>query len=345
MKHKKILQIAPFIMSFFICNFSFAQDCSELFFSEYVEGSGNNKGMEIYNPTDQIIDLSSYYVARFSNGAATYEAGGITQLQGFLQPYSTHFLANGQTTTTETSPACDPALQAKAQQLDHDYPAPTYMNGNDAIALYKKINGEYVPIDLFGIIGGGMAADNEGWTNVTDTWVYKNIYEGDEIVGKDSVFITNYIVPADYYWLPWTANHTLVRKPSVKKGITANPDPAFVVTEQWDTLAGGSNVWDSIGTHFCECASSGETKIIDKVSDNLFLVYPNPVADNYINISGSVNIEHIEILSIQGSLIKETSFTAGESEIRLDIANLPSGTYLVVIQTKESKISKKIVIQ
>ena len=58
-------------------------------------------------------------------------------MQGFLQPYTTHFLVNGQITSTETSPACDPALQALAQQLDHDYPAPTYMNGNDAIALFK----------------------------------------------------------------------------------------------------------------------------------------------------------------------------------------------------------------
>ncbi|MEZ5197478.1 MAG: hypothetical protein R2764_14105 [Bacteroidales bacterium] len=31
---------------------------TDLFFSEYIEGSGNNKGVEIYNPTDQAIDLS-----------------------------------------------------------------------------------------------------------------------------------------------------------------------------------------------------------------------------------------------------------------------------------------------
>ena len=33
-----------------------AQDCSELFFSEYVEGSSNCV-VEIYNPTDAPIDL------------------------------------------------------------------------------------------------------------------------------------------------------------------------------------------------------------------------------------------------------------------------------------------------
>jgi len=51
-------------------------------------------------------------------------------------------LVNGQTTSTSSSPACSPVLQALANQLDHDYPAPTYMNGNDAIALIKTPGGE-----------------------------------------------------------------------------------------------------------------------------------------------------------------------------------------------------------
>ena len=41
-----------------------AQDCSELFISEYLEGSGNNIEVEIYNPTPDVIILTSYYVAR-----------------------------------------------------------------------------------------------------------------------------------------------------------------------------------------------------------------------------------------------------------------------------------------
>ncbi len=32
--------------------------CDELFISEYVEGSRNNKALEIYNPTGSTIDLS-----------------------------------------------------------------------------------------------------------------------------------------------------------------------------------------------------------------------------------------------------------------------------------------------
>jgi predicted extracellular nuclease len=36
-----------------------AQDCSDLFFSEYVEGPANNNGLEIYNPTSNTFDLSA----------------------------------------------------------------------------------------------------------------------------------------------------------------------------------------------------------------------------------------------------------------------------------------------
>ena len=44
------------------------QDCSELFFSEYAEGSYQNKAIEVYNPTNSTIDLSGYRIERFSNG-------------------------------------------------------------------------------------------------------------------------------------------------------------------------------------------------------------------------------------------------------------------------------------
>ena len=107
--------------------------CNELFISEYVEGDGNDKAIEIYNPTNSPINLSGYTIARYSNGASTSTAGGVTNLSGTIAAHATFVLVNGQTTGTPTSPACSTVLQALATQLDNAYPAPTYMNGNDAI--------------------------------------------------------------------------------------------------------------------------------------------------------------------------------------------------------------------
>ena len=42
------------VLAITTAGFAFSQ-CSDLFFSEYVEGSGQNNGLEIYNPTRRIF--------------------------------------------------------------------------------------------------------------------------------------------------------------------------------------------------------------------------------------------------------------------------------------------------
>ena len=46
-------------------------DLSGLFFSEYAEGSSNNKYLEIYNGTGEDLDLSNYSLSSCSNGCDT----------------------------------------------------------------------------------------------------------------------------------------------------------------------------------------------------------------------------------------------------------------------------------
>jgi hypothetical protein len=335
------------IMLSVIYSISFSQDCSNLFISEYIEGTGNNKALEIYNPTNEIIDLSRYYVARFSNGGLTYESGGITQLQGFIQARSTHVLVNGQKTSTETSPACSPDLQAMATQLDNDYPAPTYMNGNDAIALYydSKGNGnnaDFSPIDLFGIIGGGMSSDDEGWAAFTDKWIYKNIYEGDVVVGKDSIKIKNYIVPEGYYWIPWSSNHSLVRKPEVLSGVTENPTTEFIVTTEWDTLTGGANVWDSLGTHFCNC---DKTSSVKNTKDVKFTIFPNP-ANDILSIYSENAVKNVRIFSQDGKLVHELSILDKEEyQTNIDVNDLSQGVYFINISTAQGIYTEKVIVE
>ena len=322
------------------------QDCSDLFFSEYVEGSGNNKGMEIYNPTDKIVTLSSYYVARYSNGNLIYESGGITKLQGFLQPYSTHLLVNGQTVSTETSPACDPALQAMAQQLDHDYPAPTYMNGNDAIALFKDPVGDgevtdFLVVDLFGIIGGGMQSTDEGWAAFTEQWTYKNIYDGDEITGQDSTFIQYYIVPDSYFWLPWTSNHSLVRKAAVKEGVKTNPDTEFVVSMEWDTVPGGVDVWAELGKHDCDCAPTNS--IENGIEEDLLDIYPNPARNQFI-VHATVPFEAITLYDASGREVYQERLTQGAIKRTIQIDDFPSGIYHLRVKFPDRVEVEKVII-
>ena len=46
--------------------------CSELFISEYLEGTNNNKALEVYNPTSQTISLDGYGICRNNNGNAAW---------------------------------------------------------------------------------------------------------------------------------------------------------------------------------------------------------------------------------------------------------------------------------
>jgi hypothetical protein len=223
-------------VSLFAAGASFAQDCSELFISEYVEGSGNNKAIEIFNPTSQPINLSGYSIARYANGENFIAAGAETSLTGVIEANSTFVLVNGQTTTQGTSPACSPALQLLADQLDNAHPAPTYMNGDDAVVLKK--NG--VIIDHFGKIG----------ERPTTAWSDEFPYDGS--AGT---------------W--WTKDHSLQRKPTVLKGVTVNPDP-FIVTTEWDSLP--EDTWTNLGMHTCNCPIIG----INEINNNEFSVFPNP---------------------------------------------------------------------
>jgi predicted extracellular nuclease len=59
-----------------------AQDCTKIFISEYVEGWSNNKALEIYNPSNVAVDLSEYFVARYSNGSASATVANAVQLSG-----------------------------------------------------------------------------------------------------------------------------------------------------------------------------------------------------------------------------------------------------------------------
>ncbi|HOP57633.1 MAG TPA: lamin tail domain-containing protein [Bacillota bacterium] len=107
---------------------------SDLFFSEYIEGSSNSKALEIYNGTGVTVDLSIYTVCLYSNGSAT--ATNTLNLTGTLAPGEVYVIANSS------------SAQAILDVSDTTSTV-TYFNGDDAIALLKND----VVIDVIGVIG------------------------------------------------------------------------------------------------------------------------------------------------------------------------------------------------
>ncbi|MGD1927571.1 MAG: endonuclease/exonuclease/phosphatase family protein [Leptolyngbyaceae cyanobacterium] len=107
---------------------------TDLFFSEYVEGSSFNKALEIANFTGSDIDLSEYSVEIYFNGNTSPNTALI--LSGTLADGNVYVIADD---------GADAAILSVADLT----PSNSFFNGNDAIALLR--NGQIV--DVFGQIG------------------------------------------------------------------------------------------------------------------------------------------------------------------------------------------------
>lgn len=113
-----------------------AQTHSDLIISEYVEGSANNKAIEIYNGTGVNVDLSVYTLQKQTNGAGNY--GNSLKLTGTLNNGSTYVIVLN-TASQSLKDLAD--LTTTSQALN--------FNGDDAVALFK--NSE--KIDEVGVFG------------------------------------------------------------------------------------------------------------------------------------------------------------------------------------------------
>ena len=197
-----------------------AQDCADLFISEYVVGSSNNRALELYNPTAQPIDLSEYKVGRFRDGAGTPM---LVALSGTIAPYSTFVVAVDKRDPSGTGfeAPLDAALQAVVDTFVNPVyvqsDSPFYFNGDDAVPLIKGDNNQL--LDVVGRIGEDPGT---AWSDANGTW--------------------------------WTVDKTLIRKATVLAGDTDGLDE-FLPEVQWDSLP--EDTFTELGWHDCDCQSVG----------------------------------------------------------------------------------------
>lgn len=113
-----------------------------LFISEYVEGSGNNKYIELYNPTNNSINLSIYKILIFRNGGnipiGSQTSDRIIPLTGSIGPGATFIIAS------------DDALLYTGIVNLRVATATLDFNGNDPVALADASN---TILDIIGILG------------------------------------------------------------------------------------------------------------------------------------------------------------------------------------------------
>lgn len=342
---------ALLFVSLFTVGSTFAQDCSKIFISEYVEGWSNNKALEIYNPTNAPVDLSQYIVARYSNGANTATVANAVQLSGTIAPHDVYVAVLDKRDplgTGQEAPIWD-SLQAKAD----GYYSPVYntnncfyFNGNDAMVLFKgtlsggattqlsAITPALEVIDIFGKIGEGTSfASLDGWS----TTAPYNTGAG--------VIVT--------------ADHSLIRKATVVKGETNPAIPEFNALVQWDSIPAttylldnnGDTIksnagnpiqfgnWATLGSHDCNCNPLSVNKIPDF---NQFGLYPNPSNDGTFNVSATAGIERITVINSLGQVVKNVKVNASNATI--NIGDAP-GVYILKAETGSGIVTKRVIVK
>ena len=285
-----------------------AQDCSELFISEYIESINNNNAIEIYNPTNSSIDLAGYTINRYSNGASSGPES--FQLGGTIASGDVIVIGNGQLDSidlgTYWSVPVDPVFYALLDYHcngDYDANSTFYFNGDDAMTLEKNGN----IIDIFGKVGEDPGS---AWTD-------------DQTAG--------YTDANGGTW--WTKRQTLIRKSSVKQGITQNPI-LFNPTAEYDSLP--DQTYTEMGSHNCDCIT---TTISNK--DMTYVMYPNPTPKGKnLVINSKPAISYIELYNMLGEKIISERTSIISTEILL------KGTYLINIYFDNGQsVRNKLIIE
>jgi len=221
-----------------------AQDNS-LFFSEYAEGSSNNKYLEIYNGTGADVDLSNYSLSSCSNGCdvdnewdypnnVTFAAGTI--------------IANGDVYVVYHGSA-DATIAAEGDQTF------TYLsNGDDVFAITEAgaTASSYTIIDIIGEMGGDPGS---GWAvaGVADATKEHTLVRKSSITSGT----TNWTVAAgtnatDSEWIvhdqnTWSylGSHTMTEPNLLSEGFENG-----VIPENWSVINndGHPNSWYAYGS-------------------------------------------------------------------------------------------------
>ena len=131
----------------------------DLFFSEYIEGSSNNKALEIFNGTGASVNLAAgaYNVQMFFNGSAS--AGLTINLTGTVAAGDVYVVAQSSAVAS---------ILAQADQIS----SAGWFNGDDAVVLRKGTTA----LDVIGQIGFDPGTEwGTGLTSTADnTLVRKN---------------------------------------------------------------------------------------------------------------------------------------------------------------------------
>mgnify|MGYP003950559821 CR=1 FL=1 len=140
------------ILSLFISGICFSQTAG-LFFSEYAEGSSNNKYLEIYNGTGVSVDLGYFSISSCSNGCDTFNEFDYPNNIAFA---AGTILADGEVFIV-AHPSADSSILAVADTTF------TYLSNGDDVFALTVAGATATTYTIVDIIGDMQGDPGSGW--------------------------------------------------------------------------------------------------------------------------------------------------------------------------------------
>lgn len=337
---------------------------TDLIFSEYVEGSGFNKYVEIYNGTCADVDLSGYELQAFHNGASfTGVPTFIIALSGTITAGGTIVIAHPSATAWSGTPNI---VSANLQ-----------FNGDDALVLY---NGNTSSVaDIFGSVGHdpGSAWRDADSTSATYRWstenktlvrkacVYAGITVNPDLAGIngfptlttewDSLSVDDVTGLGSHTFGASSYSYSVASGTAAIKSIADN----CVNIEVGDV----NSVINVTGT-FCAfnncnvtpgqiavnvvCAQPREMKSGSAVQHSSLELFPNPTTGAVALTFNTTSDEEVSVVLFDLSgkaqmTIHNGYLMKGTQRMQADLSNLAAGTYIIRIASASENQTLRVV--
>ena len=304
---------------------------SDLFFSEYIEGSSNNKAFEIFNPTSSTVDLSNYMVKLSNNGlgwgitTTGADTRYVLPLSGTLAPKEVYVVTNSSANSTILALA-DLVLVYSATANVGDGTNVASFNGNDALGLFKN----NVLIDVF---GGELIITNFNVAGTLEAAKDHTIIRKSSVISGNTDWTTSSGTNADdSEWIVSTlddftnlGSHALAVVDETAPVVTFNPENGTtgVLVSTSVTLTFDENVYKAADgsafaanedvasmLEFYETATPANTvAFAATISGKVITIVPSANLGNNIQYTVVLKANSVEDLSGNEAALAQASFT------------------------------------
>lgn len=148
---------------------------------------------------------------------------------------------------------------------------------------------------------------------------------------------TLYVQP--YYYEGWLNGNQFPRTDTIHNLISINvADLKFICVKPYNIIDPDTNNIHPTPNPPNYCIDLETVSVPNTIADANISIYPNP-ASTFIDIKGAV--QSLAIYTINGQRVKDVSYP----HQRISIAELPTGMYIIKLQTDDGILRKKLIVE